>query len=649
MANAATVGISLRDMYLFNKGSLFHSYRTFGAHPIRLADEYGVRFTVWAPNARNVCVVGDFNEWQGARHGMERIGETGVWSLFVPNLEPGTVYKYEIHASTGARQLKADPYAFQSELRPDTGSVVSDAFHYEWEDGDWQRRKQEMSPYHEKMLIYEVHLSSWRNRGKELFWTYEEMADGLVGYAAEMGYTHIELLPVTEHPLDMSWGYQVTGYYAATSRFGTPAQLMYLIDRCHQAGIGVILDWVPGHFCKDDHGLRLFDGTPIYEGADWKRAEKPLWGTLAFDFGRTEVQSFLISNAIYWMDVFHIDGLRVDAVASMIDLHFDKPPEMLTYNNFGGTENIDAIRFLKRLNETVFHYYPDALMIAEDSSAWPAVTSPTYMGGLGFNFKWNMGWMNDMLRYMALDPSERMRHHNLITFSLVYAFSENFVLPLSHDEVVHGKRSLLNKMSGSYEQKFAQLRLFYGYWMTHPGKKLLFMGGEWGQFDEWKYDEALDWMLLDYPKHGAMHDYVKALNGAYGELPSLWERDCDPGGFEWIDVHNAAQSVIVFMRRGHGEQDFSVIVCNFSNRHYPEYRIGVPVPGQYRTVLHSDAAQYGGSLSNASETISSAAAAWHGRPCSLVLDLPPLSFQLLAFSAGDHGPSGRFSALHGLT
>ncbi|NBD26366.1 1,4-alpha-glucan branching protein GlgB [Paenibacillus glycinis] len=649
MANAATIGISLRDLYLFNKGNLFHSYRTFGAHPIRLADEYGVRFTVWAPHARRVRIVGDFNGWLGERHDMELIGETGVWSLFVPNLGPGTIYKYEILTSDGKRLVKSDPFAFQSELRPSTASIVSEVFNYDWHDGEWLRKKQEVSPYHEAMLIYEVHLSSWRNWGRELFWTYEEIADGLVDYVVEMGYTHIELLPVTEHPLDQSWGYQVTGYYAATSRFGSPKQLMYLIDRCHQRGIGVILDWVPGHFCKDDHGLRLFDGTPIFEGPNAKLAEKPLWGTLAFDFGSTEVQSFLISNAIYWMDVFHIDGLRVDAVASMIDLHFDKPPEMFTYNAFGGTENIDAIRFLKRLNETVFHYYPDALMIAEDSSSWPAVTSPTYMGGLGFNFKWNMGWMNDMLRYMALDPGERMRHHNLITFSLLYAFSENFVLPLSHDEVVHGKRSLLNKMSGSYDQKFAQLRLFYGYWMTHPGKKLLFMGSEWGQFDEWKYDESLDWQLLDYPKHGSMHQYVKALNRVYGEQSSLWERDCDPGGFEWIDVHNAAQSVIVFMRRGHAEHDFSVIVCNFSNRHYPEYRIGVPEHGQYRLALHSEAAAFGGAMAHVPEVLYSTKTAWHGRPCSLTIDLPPLTFQLLVFAAGKPGRSERFSALHGMT
>ncbi|MBP3961190.1 1,4-alpha-glucan branching protein GlgB [Paenibacillus lignilyticus] len=643
MANAAAIGLSLRDLYLFNKGNLFHSYRTFGAHPIRLGDETGVRFTVWAPNAKRVRIVGSFNDWNGYQHEMELIGETGVWSLFVPSIGPGTVYKYEIQTPDGALLLKSDPYAFQSELRPSTASVVAEVFHFNWNDGDWHQRKLEDSPYHEAMLTYEVHLGSWRNRGKELFWTYDEMAGALVDYVAEMGYTHIELLPITEHPLDQSWGYQATGYYAPTSRYGTPEQLMHLVDRCHQRGIGVILDWVPGHFCKDDHGLRLFDGTPIFEGKNWKLAEKPLWGTLAFDFSCTEVQSFLISNAIYWMDVFHIDGLRVDAVASMIDLHFDKPPELYTYNAFGGTENTDAIRFLKRLNETVFQYFPDALMIAEDSSSWPAVTSPTYMGGLGFNFKWNMGWMNDMLRYMALDPNDRMRHHNLITFSLVYAFSENFVLPLSHDEVVHGKRSLLNKMSGTYEQKFAQLRLFYGYWMTHPGKKLLFMGGEWGQFDEWKDAEALDWQLLDYQAHGSMHHYVKTLNHIYSAQPSLWERDCDPGGFEWIDVHNAAQSVIVFMRRGHATDEFMIVVCNFSYHHYSDYRIGVPESGEYRIALHSEAATFGGVLTDIPEVLYSKPTPWHGRPCSISLELPPLSIQLLVVAKGSLDRNDRFT------
>ncbi|WP_274650409.1 1,4-alpha-glucan branching protein GlgB [Paenibacillus humicola] len=631
MVYAASTGLSARDLYLFNQGRLFHSYRTLGAHPVRSRGKRGVRFAVWAPNAQSVGVAGSFNDWNGDRHRMEMQGETGVWFLFVPDIGPGEVYKYEIVTLTGSRILKADPFAFQSELRPNTASVVADLGEYRWRDAAWHRRMRRSSPYREPMLIYEAHLGSWKNDGKERFWTYERLANELVDYAADMGYTHIELLPVTEHPLDQSWGYQVTGYYSATSRYGSPQQLMRFVDRCHERGLGVILDWVPGHFCKDDHGLRLFDGTPIYEGSDWKRAEKPLWGTLAFDFGRTEVQSFLISNAIFWMDVFHIDGLRVDAVASMLDLHFDKPHELRTYNSFGGTENIEAAGFLKRLNEAVFHYYPGALMVAEDSSDRPAVTSPTYTGGLGFNFKWNMGWMNDMLRYMALDPLDRRLNHNLITFSMLYAFSENYVLPLSHDEVVHGKRSLLGKMSGDYGQKFAQLRLLYGYWMTHPGKKLLFMGGEWGQFDEWKDAEALDWMLLGYESHGGMHRYIRSLNRVYREQPALWERDCDPGGFEWIDVNNAEQSVVVFMRRGHAPGCLAVTVCNFSNAHYADYRIGVPEPGVYRVAVHSADPAFGGSLQTVPEALESEPLPFHGRTSSVRFALPPLSFILLVY------------------
>ncbi|UVI33707.1 1,4-alpha-glucan branching protein GlgB [Paenibacillus spongiae] len=632
--NAVSVGLSTRDLYLFNNGDSFHSYRFLGAHPTRLGFEIGVRFSVWAPQAKAVYVAGSFNRWIGENHAMERVGKTGVWSLFIPDLEPGVLYKYELETADGTRFMKSDPYAFRSERRPRTASIVTDLSTYQWNDSAWQLRQKDANPYREPMLIYEVHLGSWRVKGKEDFLSYEEMADELIDYVIGMGYTHIELLPVTEHPLDKSWGYQITGYYSATSRYGTPEQLMLFVDRCHQKGIGVLLDWVPGHFCKDDHGLRLFDGTPIYEGADWKRAEKPLWGTLAFDFGRKEVQSFLISNAIFWMDVFHIDGLRVDAVASMIDLHFDKPPELLTYNKFGGKENTDAIRFLKRLNETVFHYYPNALMIAEDSSAWPAVTSPTYMGGLGFNFKWNMGWMNDMLRYMSLEPQDRIHHHNLITFSLMYAFSENYVLPLSHDEVVHGKRSLLNKMSGTYEQKFAHLRLFYGYWMTHPGKKLLFMGGEWGQFDEWKDAESLDWKLLEYESHGRMNDYVRRLNGIYKECSPLWERDCDPGGFEWIDVHNAAQSIIVFLRRGLDPNHIHVMLCNFSNVHYENYRAGMPEEGNYRIIMNSDDIAFGGHSKSDSDPIPTQAVPWQGRAQSITLSLPPLTFLMLAFEKG---------------
>lgn len=622
-------GLSEEEIYLFNNGSSYHSYRFMGAHLMQEDGIPGVRFAVWAPNASEARVIGSFNHWNGEAHPMKRIGTTGVYALFVPWLAQGVLYKYELITEDGAVIRKADPYAFLSERRPGTASIVTDLSGYDWGDEDWLRTKQKSPPYNHPLHIYEVHPASWKINGKENFYTYDELADELVPYAADMGYTHIELLPIAEHPLDQSWGYQITGFYSPTSRHGDPKGLMRFVDRCHQYGIGVILDFVPGHFCKDDHGLRRFDGTPLYEGADPNRAELPLWGTLAFDFSRREVVSFLISNAIYWMDVYHIDGLRVDAVANMLNLHMDKPPQMHTYNELGGRDNLDALRFLKQLNETVFRYYPTTLMLAEDSSAWPAVTSPTYQGGLGFNFKWNMGWMNDTLRYMALHPDDRRHHHHLLTFSLCYAFSENYVLPLSHDEVVHGKRSLLNKMPGSYEEKFAQLRLFYGYWMTHPGKKLLFMGGEWGQFDEWKDGSMLDWMLLDYESHRKLHGYVKALNHTYREQPSLWERDRDFDCFQWIDVHNAQQSVISFIRRGFS--GFSIVVLNFSSYEYRDYRIGVPEPGVYRIILHSGDIRFGGKETHASASYNSDNMKWHGLGQSISIHLPPYTFLLLAF------------------
>lgn len=633
MVQQAPNGLSHKDLYLFNEGSSYHSYRFMGAHPVRVKGKDGVRFAVWAPNAAEVRVIGGFNDWVGKQHVMDNVGTTGIFNLFIPYIGEGELYKYELMASDGSVIRKADPYAFFSERRPGTASIVTSLSGYKWKDQTWTKHKREHSPYSNPLLIYEAHAGSWKIKGKEDFYTYEELAEELIPYVADMGYTHVELMPLAEHPLDQSWGYQITGFYSVTSRYGTPKQFMHFVDRCHQAGLGVILDWVPGHFCKDDHGLRLFDGTPIFEGADAKRAEKPLWGTLSFDFGKKEVMSFLISNALYWMDVFHIDGLRVDAVANMINLHMDKPPEMFTYNELGGSENLDALRFIKKLNETVFHYYPDTLMLAEDSSAWPAVTSPTYKGGLGFNFKWNMGWMNDMLRYMALDPTERSQNHHLITFSLLYAFSENYVLPLSHDEVVHGKRSLLNKMPGSYEEKFAQLRLFYGFWMSHPGKKLLFMGSEWGQYDEWKDGDMLDWMVLDYDMHQGMQHYVKKLNHAYLHQPSLWERDRDPDCFQWIDVHNAEQSVVSFIRRGNA--DFTIAVANFSRNDYQNYRIGVPEPGSYRSFINSNDKQYGGTQTQPEICYSSENVAWHGHNQSITLHLPPLAFQLISYDQGN--------------
>ncbi|MFF2482012.1 1,4-alpha-glucan branching protein GlgB [Paenibacillus sp. NPDC058071] len=628
----APFGLSMSDLFLFNEGSSHHSYRFMGAHPMKWEGVSGVRFAVWAPNATQVRVTGSFNGWDGASHSMTKAGSTGIWALFVPGIGEGDLYKYEVFTSSGERRLKSDPYAFYAERRPLTASVITELNGFPWRDGNWLEEKRSKHAYSNPLLIYEAHAGSWRVKGKEVYLTYDELAEQLLPYAVEMGYTHIELLPLAEHPLDQSWGYQITGFYAPSSRYGRPKQLMHFVDCCHERGLGVILDWVPGHFCRDDHGLRLFDGTPIFEGPDEKLADKPQWGTLAFDFGKNEVVSFLISNAVYWMEMYHIDGLRVDAVASMINLHMDKPKELYTWNKLGGIDNLDALRFLKRLNETVFHYYPEALMLAEDSSAWPAVTSPTYLGGLGFNFKWNMGWMNDILRYMSYDPSDRKHYHHLITFSLVYAFSENYVLPLSHDEVVHGKRSLLNKMPGTYEEKFAQLRLFYGYWMTHPGKKLLFMGGEFGQFDEWKDAEELDWLLLDYELHRKTQQYVRELNALYTELPSLWEKDAESGGFRWIDVHNADQSIISFIR--YGTKSFSVIVANFSRSGYDSYRIGVPEQGLYRVRMHSDEEHYGG-RGTRQRHVASEATAWHGCNQSISLLIPPLSFQLLILETGD--------------
>ncbi|MBB6731618.1 1,4-alpha-glucan branching protein GlgB [Cohnella zeiphila] len=626
---AASATIEPEILYLFNRGQLFHAYRTFGAHMDECGGVRGVRFAVWAPNAQDVRVVGDFNGWSGAGHAMSRAGATGVWCGFVAGLREGDAYKYEIVDAAGRTFLKADPFAFRSELRPGTASVVADPFSYAWQDREWLERKRANPPYGRPMHIYEVHLGSWKREGPERFRTYRELADELVDYAEEMGFTHIELLPATEHPLDGSWGYQTTGYYAATSRYGPPDGLQTLVDRCHRRGIGVLLDWVPGHFCKDEHGLREFDGTPLYEHADSRIAEKPLWGTLAFDFGKAEVQSFLLSGALFWLDVYHMDGLRVDAVASMIDLRFDKPPHLHTLNRHGGSEHLEAIDFLRKLSETVFRFHPDTLLVAEDSSAWPGVTSPTYLGGLGFNYKWNMGWMNDMLRYMETDPSERPARHSLITFSLLYAFSENYILPLSHDEVVHGKRSLLNKMPGSYEEKFANLRLFYGYWTVHPGKKLLFMGGEFGQFDEWKDGGELDWPVLEYPLHAGMQRYFRDLGALYRAEPALWELDHRPEGFEWIDADNAAQSVLSLIRKGRDPKRHLVAVCNFSRRAYPAYRIGVPAGSAYRIILSSDAPSYGGESIRKPRRVKSSRKPFHGRPFSVEIPLPPLTFLLL--------------------
>ncbi len=606
------------EIFLFNEGKLFHSYLRFGAHKMELDNKIGIHFAVWAPHAQRVNVVGTFNHWDGHGYSMRRHGETGVWTLFIPDLTEGNLYKYEIETLTGEIVLKSDPFAFYAESRPNTASVIYSLEGYSWNEGDWYQKRQEKACQEKPLLIYEVHLGSWKRKEGQ-FLTYRDYADELVAYVRDMGFTHLELLPIMEHPYDGSWGYQITGYYAPTSRYGTPHDLMYLIDKCHQAGIGVILDWVPGHFCKDAHGLIRFDGLPLFELEEHRQ-----WGTLKFDFRRKEVWSFLISNALFWYNIYHIDGLRVDGVTSMIYLNYGKKDGSWTPNVHGGKENLEAIAFLQELNRIVFKYYPDALMIAEESTDWPLVTRPSYDGGLGFNFKWNMGWMNDTLKYMQTPLSDRSKFHHLLTFSLVYAFSENFILPFSHDEVVHGKRSLIEKMPGDYGQKFAALRALYLYQICHPGKKLMFMGGEIAQFVEWRDHSAVEWFLLDFEMHQKYQEYVRRLNFLYLREKSLWQIDCDWKGFEWIDVHNHQQSILIFLRKALDKDDFLLIVINFRPVVYDNFRIGVPTEGSYLEVFNSDFACFGGSDVVNGCSVPAEPIPWHGQQYSIAIKIPPL-------------------------
>ncbi|MDD2431067.1 MAG: 1,4-alpha-glucan branching protein GlgB [Firmicutes bacterium] len=612
------------DRYLFCEGNHFESYKFMGAQIKEIDGVLGVRFVVWAPRAAEVHLIGDFNGWDEYAHPMEFIKESGLWCTFVAGLREGTMYKYLITAQDGKKQAKADPYGFFAELRPKTASVVWNLEKYEWNDSEYLKKRKKRSVYNEPMVIYEVHLASWKQRAIEDFYSYAELADDLIPYVKAMGYTHIELLPLAEHPFDGSWGYQATGYFSATSRYGFPEDLMYFIDKAHSYDIGIIMDWVPGHFCKDDHGLRLFDGTPTFEYNEPWRSENLGWGTSNFDLGRNEVRSFLISNAVFWFDVYHIDGIRVDAVANMLYLDYGRQPGSWTPNIYGGRENLEAIAFLRRLNEAVFEKFKGVLMVAEESSAWPMVTKPTYLGGLGFNYKWNMGWMNDMLTYMELDPVFKKYHHNLVTFSLVYAFSENFILPLSHDEVVHGKKSLLDKMPGDYWQKFANLRAFYGFMMAHPGKKLLFMGGEFGQFIEWRYYEALDWHLLGYPIHDALRSYVRDLNHFYLNEKALWQEDHHWHGFDWIECNDNTQSTVSFIRYATNKQDFVIIVSNFTPIVRYNYSIGVPEYGEYVEVFNSDNEIYNGS-GQTNTVLYAEDLPWQNQPYSITLKIPPLA------------------------
>lgn len=612
------------DIFLFHEGTHIESYKFLGAHLLEVEGQKGVAFTLWAPNARSVKVVGDFNNWNGKNHAMEKVKDSGFWYLFIPNLIEGTLYKYKIDTFQGKELLKTDPYGFYSELRPNTASVVYDLSNYRWDDGEWIKSKESWKPYDKPINIYEVHLGSWMRNPDGTFITYRDMAEILLEYVVDMGYTHIELMPIAEHPFDGSWGYQATGYYSATSRYGTPDDLRYFIDRSHQRGIGIILDWVPGHFCKDAHGLWNFDGTSLYQYYDIKKAENYGWGTSHFDLGRGGVQSFLISNALFWLKEFHFDGIRVDAVASMLYLDYGKKEGEWTPNIRGGKENLEAVDFLKRLNKMIFKDLPNTLVIAEESTEWPKVTKPIHEGGLGFNYKWNMGWMNDILKYMELDPLFRKGSHYKLTFSLMYAFSENFVLPLSHDEVVHGKKSLLNKMPGDYWQKFSNLRLLYTYMITHPGKKTLFMGGEFGQFIEWNHDRGLDWNLLEYESHSKLKAFVKELNHLYKSNEALWLHDHGWEGFEWISPNDWERSIIAFIRKGKTPKDFIIVILNFTPEVYQNYHIGVPQKGNYIEFFNSDDLKFGGSGQLNKKPLMSEKIPRHGREYSIVINIPPL-------------------------
>ncbi|MGD0839992.1 MAG: 1,4-alpha-glucan branching protein GlgB [Candidatus Acidiferrales bacterium] len=625
------------DLHLFGEGTHTEAYEKLGAHMREVEGVAGVSFGVWAPNAQRVSIVGDFNQWDGRAHPMRNRGTSGLWELFVPGLAEGTIYKYEIRTRQGGLPfLKADPYGFRAELRPRTGSIVARLDKHKWNDDAWIAERAQRHWLDSPITIYELHLGSWRrNAEKANRWlTYLETADELIPYLRKMGFTHIELMPVMEHPFDGSWGYQTVGYFAPTSRYGSPDDFMQFVDRLHQAGIGVLLDWTPAHFPRDAHGLAEFDGTHLYEHADPRQGTQPDWGTLVFNYGRAEVQNFLISNALFWMDKYHIDGLRVDAVASMLYLDYSRRPGEWIPNEFGGRENLGAIALLKRLSEVLHGRFPGTLSVAEESTAWPAVSRPTYLGGLGFDLKWNMGWMNDTLKYFSLDPIYRKFQHNRMTFSMLYAFTENFVLPLSHDEVVHGKASLLHKMPGDMWQQFANLRLLYGYLYSHPGKKLLFMGGEFAQREEWNQDTSLEWHLLEYAPHQGVQRLVADLNALCKREPALHEVDFEWQGFEWLDCTDAEDSVLSFVRRARNGKDFLVVVANFTPVVRENYRVGVPEPGLYREILNTDAELYGGGNVGNLGGVNADQIPWSNLPDSLNLRLPPLAVTIFKLDRG---------------
>jgi 1,4-alpha-glucan branching enzyme len=611
------------DLHLHGEGTHYQAYRMLGAHVVELDGVQGVRFAVWAPNAETVSVTGDFNQWDRSQSPMtHRAG--GVWELFVPGLNQGAHYKYCVRSRFGAEQEKADPFAFFSEVPPRTASIVWSLSNYQWNDSAWMEARAQRNLLREPVSIYEVHLESWLRGPNNEWLTYRELAERLAEYVANMGYTHIELMPVMEHPFSGSWGYQVTGYYAPTSRFGTPDDFRFFIDRFHQRGIGVILDWVPGHFPRDAHGLWRFDGTALYEHEDPRQGEHREWGTMIFNYGRNEVRNFLLSNALYWLREFHIDGLRVDAVASMIYLDYSRKEGDWIPNRYGGRENLEAIDFIKRFNELA-HQEAGAVTIAEESTAWPGVSRPVYLGGLGFTMKWNMGWMHDMFEYFSKEPVYRKYHQQLITFSMLYAFTENFLLPVSHDEVVHMKRALVSKMPGDEWQRFANARAFLAYMFGHPGKKLLFMGTEFGQTMEWNHTKGLEWWLLQFPVHQGLQTMVKELNWLYRREPALYEVDDSYTGFEWIDFQDADSSVISFVRFAKDRENFIVFACNFTPVPRKPYRIGVPHAGRYYEIFNTDSEMFGGSNMGNAGIVEAEPVPCHGRPASMVITLPPLA------------------------
>ena len=615
------------DIHLLIEGNHLRTFEKLGAHVVTVDGVPGVHFAVWAPNAKRVSVVGDFNHWDGRRHAMRLRYDAGVWEIFIPGLANGTLYKYEIVGAAGQLlPLKADPYGHFAEVPPRTASIVWDLADKDWQDGEWMQRQQATNDRHAPVSIYEVHLASWRRKPEEdnRSLSYLELADQLSEYVRDLGFTHVELLPIHEHPFSGSWGYQPVGLFAPTSRFGNPEEFRAFVERMHQNNVGVIIDWVAGHFPSDPHGLHFFDGTHLYEHEDPRLGFHKDWNTLIYNYGRREVVNYLVANALYWIEQYHIDGLRVDAVASMLYLDYSREAGEWIPNKFGGRENLEAIDFLRRMNEVVYAEHPGAMTIAEESTAWPMVSRPVYIGGLGFGYKWNMGWMHDTLRYISKDPIHRRYHHDDLTFGLLYAFHENFVLPLSHDEVVHGKGSIFGRMAGDRWQKFANLRAYYTFMWTHPGKKLLFMGSEFGQEREWNYDSSLDWHLMEQPDHRGVHALMRDLNRIYRELPALHELDTDPAGFAWIDCNDRDNSVLTWMRRARDPEDICVTACNFTPLVREGYRIGVPHASFYAEVLNSDSEWYGGSNVHNEGGRHAEEVPWHGHPFSINVTLPPL-------------------------